>query len=121
SSGFPSIPGVRYPEVIHQPPAREFGADFAKRGLLAQEPPAVLGRYAVLVPRSGPDGNDQGCLSPLEVAVPLATYTGWHLRRRDAGAEGLLASLLGSYIPLPATEAACKETGDPRPSLQKRY
>jgi hypothetical protein len=55
------------------------------------------------------------------VAVPLATYTGWNLRRREVGAEGMLASLLGSYIPFAATEKERKATGDPRPSIEKRY
>src|SRR5262249_26513788 len=61
-----------------------------------------------------------GCLLPLEVAVPLATYTGWNLRRRDAGAEGMLAGLIGSYFPLPGTEAEREARGDPRESLGKR-
>jgi hypothetical protein len=73
------------------------------------------------VPKSGPDGNDLGCLSPLEVAVPLATYTGWNLRRREIGAEGMLANLLGSYIPFARTEEERKKSGDPRPSIEKRY
>ena len=120
STGFPSLPGVRYPEVIQRPPALELGPDFATRGILAHEPPRTLGHYTVLVPKSGPDGNDLGCLLPLEVAVPLATYTGWNLRRRDVGAEAMLASLTGSYIPLPLTEAVRKESGDPRPSIEKR-
>jgi hypothetical protein len=121
STCFPALPGVRYPEVIQRPPALELGRRFADKGILPQEPPRVLGHYTVLVPKSGPDGNDLGCLLPVEVAVPLATYTGWNLRRRDVGSEGMLASLSGSYIPLHLTEAARKATGDPRWSVEKRY
>jgi hypothetical protein len=121
ATGFPALPGVRYPEVIQQPSALDPGAEFATKGIVGKEPPHILGHYKVLVPKSGPDGNDLGCLSPLEVAVPLATYTGWNLRNREVGAEGMLASLLGSYIPLPATEEARKKTGDPRESIEKRY
>jgi hypothetical protein len=55
------------------------------------------------------------------VAVPLATFTGWNLRRRDAGAEGMLASLAGSYLPFPRSRAEREATGDPRPSLEERY
>ena len=73
------------------------------------------------VPQSGADGNDLGTLLPPEVAVPLATYTGWNLRRRDVGAEAMLASLTGSYIPFAKTNAAAKAVGDPRPSLEERY
>jgi hypothetical protein len=121
STGFPTLPGVRYPEVIQRPPALDLGPRFKIKGLLPQEPPRVLGHYTVLVPKSGPDGNDQGCLLPVEVAVPLATYTGWNLRRRDVGAEGMLASLSGSYFPLPLTEAERKAKSDPRWSVEKRY
>lgn len=121
ATGFPSLPGVRYPEVIQQPFALDLGKDFATKGLLPQEPPRILGKYAVLVPRSGKDGNDLGCLLPVEVAVPLATYTGWNLRNKDVGAEGMLYSLLGSYLPFAATEKERKERGDPRESIQKRY
>ena len=72
----------------------------------------------MLVPKSGPDGNDLGTLLPPEVAVPLATYTGWNLRRRDVGAEGMLASLMGSYIPLPADPG--RAAGDRRPARVDR-
>jgi len=120
-SGFPPLPGVRYPEVIHQPSAREFGPDFVTKGIITSEPPRLFGKYVVRVPRSGSDGNDLGSLLPAEVAVPVATFTGWNLRRRDVGAEDQLLSLAGSYIPLPQSDAEAKKSGDPRTSLEKRY
>jgi hypothetical protein len=121
STGFPAIPGVRYPEVIHAPQCLDFGPDFESKGIITVEPPRQRGSYRVLVPKSGPDGNDLGTLLPPEVAVPLASYTGWNLRRREAGAEAMLASLQGSYLPFPRTRAERKATGDPRPSLEERY
>ncbi len=121
STGFPSLPGVRYPEVIQRPAAMDFGPDFLTKGIVTIDPPKTTGRYFVLVARSAPDGNDLGSLSPVEVAVPLATYTGWNLRRRDVGAEGALANLLGSYIPFAKTKAEREKLGDPRPSIEERY
>jgi hypothetical protein len=121
STGFPSLPGVRYPQVIQRPPVADFGPDYASKGIITREPPRVLGHYVVLVPRSDADGNDRGTLRPIEVAVPVATYTGWNLRRRDAGAEAALATLNGSYIPFPRTQAERRKMGDPRPSLEERY
>src|SRR5262249_57072293 len=85
------------------------------------DPPRLMGHSVVKVPRCGPDGNELGMLSPPEVAVPLATHTGWNLRRRDVGAEGMLASLLGSYIPFPKTRQERLATGDPRESIEERY
>jgi hypothetical protein len=120
-TGFPAIPGVRYPEVIQQPLNLDFGPRFESEGIITIEPPKVRGKYVVLVPRSGPDGNDLGTLLPPEVKVPLATYTGWNLRHRDAGAEAMLANLLGSYLPFPKTKAERIASGDPRASLEERY
>jgi len=121
STGFPAIPGVRYPDVIQQPLCLDFGPRFLKEGISTIEPPDVLGRYVTLVPRSGQDGNDIGTLLPPEVGVPLATYTGWNLRSREVGAEAMLANLLGSYIPFPRTKAERMASGDPRLSLEERY
>jgi hypothetical protein len=121
ATGFPSLPGVRYPAVIQRPPLADLGPEFASRGLITVEPPRVLGHFVVRVPRSGPDGNDLGTLLPPEVAVPLATYTGWNLRRRGVGAEAMLASLSGSYLPFPKTKAEAQAAGDPRPSVAERY
>jgi hypothetical protein len=120
-TGFPALPGVRYPEVIQQPHALDFGPDFESHGIVSVNPPRVLGDYVVKVPGSDADGNDRGCLLPAEVAAPLATHTGWNLRRRDAGAEGMLASLAGSYLSLPRTRAEREKVGDPRESLEERY
>jgi hypothetical protein len=120
-SGFPALPGVRYPEVIQRPSALDYGPDFLTKGVITVEPPRKIGEYVVKVPKSGADGNDLGTLLPPEVAVPLATYTGWNLRRRDAGAEAMLVSLSGSYVPFPKTKAERKATGDPRESLEERY
>ncbi|MBY0528134.1 MAG: hypothetical protein K2R98_32355 [Gemmataceae bacterium] len=121
STGFPALPGVRYPEVIQRPPSLDFGPDFDSKGIISNEPPKSRGEFTVLVPKSGPDGNDLGCLSPIEVAVPVATHTGWNLRRRDVGAEGQLAALMGSYFPLPKTKAERQKSGDPRDSIEERY
>src|SRR5205085_4736885 len=88
---------------------------------ISVEPPRLVGDYVVLVPTSDADGNDRGCLLPPEVGVPLATYTGWNLRRRDIGAEGMLASLAGSYLPFPRTAEERKASGDPRRAVMERY
>jgi hypothetical protein len=120
-SGFPALPGVRYPEVIQRPSALDYGDDFLTKGLITVEPPRKVGDYVVKVPRSGPDGNDLGTLLPPEVAVPLATYTGWNLRGRSAGAEAMLVSLSGSYIPFAKTKAGRQAAGDPRESVEERY
>lgn len=121
STRFPAIPGVRYPEVIQCPAVLDFGPEFATRGIITIEPPRVGEKYVVRVPKCDADGNDLGTLLPPEVAAPLATHTGWNLRRRDVGAEGMLALLMGSYFPLPRTRAGREASGDPRLSVEERY
>jgi hypothetical protein len=121
STGFPAIPGVRYPEVIQRPACLDYGPDFLTKGIISIEPPQKNGEYAVRVAKCGADGNELGTLLVPDVAVPLATYTGWNLRRAEVGAEGMLVGLMGSYIPLPKTNDERKATGDPRKSLEERY
>jgi len=121
STGFPAIPGVRYPEVIQRPQCLDYGPDFHSRGIISIEPPRSLGDYEVLVPKCGPDGNELGTLLLPDVAVPLATYTGWNLRRAESGAEAMLVGLMGSYIPFPPTIDERQVKGDPRQSLEERY
>jgi hypothetical protein len=56
-----------------------------------------------------------------QVAVPLATYTGWNLRGEEAGAAGQLAKFNGSYLPFPADETQRRDANDPRASVRERY
>ncbi|MBN1421512.1 MAG: hypothetical protein JXP34_22255 [Planctomycetes bacterium] len=121
STGFPAIPGVRYPEVIQAPPVLDLGPRWQKEGIIDVVPPRIAGRYRVRAPACGPDGNERGCLLPPEVAVPLATFTGWNLRSAEAGAENDLVSLDGSYFPFPIRRADREAMGDPRRSLEERY
>ncbi len=120
-TGFPNIPGVTYPETIQQPSLLDFGPRWETERIIDLQPPRLRGDYRVLAPRCEADGNELGCLLPVEVAVPVATYTGWNPRKADVGAEGQLVSLTGSYIPFPVTKADRERTGDPRQSVQERY
>jgi hypothetical protein len=74
-----------------------------------------------LVPQVDRDGNDLGGIRDPEVAVPLATTTGWNFRDPSVGNPGDIYQLLGSYIPFAPTRAARQATGDARLSLEERY
>lgn len=121
ATGFPKIRGVEYPAVIQQPPLLDLGPRWESLRIIENQPPRIAGNYRVLVPRCDADGNEIGCLSPPEVAVPLGTFTGWNLRRKEAGAENELVTLGGSYIPFAATKADRLRAADPRLSLEERY
>ncbi len=77
-------------------------------------------RYAVLVPRTDADGNDMAGVRAPDVAAPLATYTGFNVRKAGFS-EGQLCGLNGSHVPFSkdAQERATKR--DPRASLAERY
>jgi hypothetical protein len=121
-TGFPKIPGIRYPTVIQQPPFADYGPSFQTHGMITLEPPQVKGYYTVLVPKSADKvGTDAGCLLPPDVAMRLATYTGWNTRRASAGASGALVSLLGSCIRLAQTRAEREAVADPRPSFAELH
>lgn len=121
ATDFPDIPGIRYPGVIQQPSYLDFGPGWHSDGIVDQQPPIARGHYRVLVPKCDADGNEIACLSVPEVAVPVATYTGWRLRNESSGAENELVGLSGSYIPFPVTKREREEKGDPRLSVQERY
>ncbi|MEH0573027.1 alpha/beta hydrolase domain-containing protein [Streptomyces sp. B21-108] len=77
-------------------------------------------RYTVLVPAVDADGNETAGMRAPMAAVPLGTYTGWNTRAPGQG-HGALHEFSGSTFPFAATEDERLITGDPRPSIQKRY
>jgi hypothetical protein len=124
TEGFPSIPGGTYNGILHTGDLWDFGPGFDD-GILSVMPPKSLGApYPALVPKTDLDGNDIAGIRVPDVAVPLATYTGWGLRATPPGETGG-ATLVdgcdanGQVIPFAATKA--DRGSDPRPSLQERY
>ncbi len=120
SVGFPAIPGVVYNGRNHSGDLFDFGPLFDK-GLLSVLPPKLLGTpYPALVPRTDADGNDVAGIRLPDVAVPLATYTGWNLRAVPPGAnDGCDAS--GQKIDFAGRQAERLANGDPRLSLEEHY
>jgi hypothetical protein len=120
-SGWPSLPGVNYPEVIQQPPFLYRGPRWVSERIATIEPPEIKGHYIVKIPAVDADGNERGTLNLPAITVPVATYTSWNLRNKSIGAEGELLALAGGYIPFARTKAARLEAKDPRPSLEERF
>ena len=115
--GFPQIPGVAYNGAHHTGDLFDFGKDFDK-GFLSVLPPRLIGTpYPVFVPKTDPDGNDIAGVRVPDVAVPLATYTGWALR-----ADGLDGcDTAGQKLAFAKTKAERLANSDPRLSLEERY
>jgi hypothetical protein len=75
--------------------------------------------YPSFVPKTDKDGNDIAGLRLPDVTVPLATYTGWGLRRGAQADDGCEST--GQYIPFAKTNAHRQASGDPRRSIEERY
>jgi hypothetical protein len=117
---FARIPGVRFPDRIERPRRLDFGPDVG-HGLIYELPPKTGAPFGSFVPSIDEDGNDVPGIRAIELAVPLATFTGWNPRHPDQGAPGDLMSMMGSTLPFAATKAAREASGDPRPSIAERY
>ena len=118
---FPNLPDVGQPAEPHLAYRVVYGPEFRTRGIVTVEPPEVISEFPVMVPRVDRDGNETGGLMMPEVAVPLATYTGWNLFRPESGPENVLSSMQGSYIPFPRTVEEREQSEDPRRAIEERY
>ncbi|MGE0132152.1 MAG: alpha/beta hydrolase domain-containing protein [Blastocatellales bacterium] len=118
---FPKIPGVKFPRTIHEAWRVDYGPEFKTKGIVANEPPRIGKPFAVMAPQVDQDGIDLSGVRMPEVAVPLATYTGWNPRDAKIGASDQLVDFAGSYIPFAKTKAERERAGDPRLSLEERY
>ena len=85
------------------------------------QPPKVGPPFPLLVPQVDADGNERDGVRLPEIAVPLATYTGWNLRDPAIGAPDQRVAFEASYLPFPKTAADRLKTGDPRLSIAERY
>jgi hypothetical protein len=96
---FPALPGVADPRIIEGP----------------------LAPLPFLVPQVDEDGNDVAGIRVPELAVPLATTTGWNFRAERLGNPTTIVALLGSYLPFARTRAERQANNDPRRSIEERY
>ena len=124
--GFPAIPGVRYTGAMSTGDRFDFGRRFddgildvtIRNGVIVS--PVIGSPYPVFVPATDADGNDRAGVRFPDVAVPVATYTGYGFRAAGfAGPD--LCDAFGQAIPFAKTRAHRAATGDPRPSLEERY
>ncbi|MGD9882197.1 MAG: alpha/beta hydrolase domain-containing protein [Reyranella sp.] len=109
-TGFPAVPGAAVVKVTNQvaPPG-----DWVN-----PTPPAKA--YRTLVCKVDADGNEAAGIRLPDIAVPLATYTGWNEYKPPYPA-GELADRDGSCLPFAVDAAARQAAGDPRPAIAERY
>jgi hypothetical protein len=89
--------------------------DFA----IATEANGIGPHYRTLVPAVDADGNERAGLRLPDIAVPVATYTGWNVYAPPFPPDAL-CDRDGSVLPIAKNDAA-RATDDPRQSLVARY
>lgn len=120
ASGWPLIPHFPRPTSPMTTYRLDFGPEWSK-GIVTIEPPKIGKAFIGRVPAVDEAGNDRAGIRLPEIAVPLATHTGWNYRDPSIGSPDRLASEIGSYLPLPRTKADRERTGDSRKSIAERY
>lgn len=121
AAAFRRFPTAAAPDPAKVPHMRrlDLGPD-AERGI--GRFPAVVGEpWPVYVAAIDEDGNEVAGVRLPDVAVPVATYTGWNPRAPEVGGEGQILPMFGSTVPFPATRADRERTADPRASIAERY
>jgi hypothetical protein len=108
--GFPQIPGVDYTALMTRPTVINFDA----------MPPVKGAAYPVFLPKTDADGRAVAGLHLPTLEAPVATHTGWNLRKAGYS-EGELCDNNGSMLPFAATRADRLKTNDSRLSLEERY
>src|SRR5262249_53481092 len=114
-AGYTRIPGSAWLSHLPQRLRLDFGPGAAS-GVIAY-PPVERGTYPVLVWAMDEDCNEVAGIRLADVAVPLATYTGWNVRHEEMGQGGLMTSgapLFGATLVFPRTRAEREASGDPR-------
>jgi len=118
---FPDIPGIAFPRVIHEAYRADYGPRLLTDGIVDIQPPLLGPPFPPLVSQVDANGNEIAGIRPIEILVPLATYTPWHLRRSLAGGNGELTDFWGMFLPFPRTASDREANDDPRPSVKERY
>jgi hypothetical protein len=109
-TGFPAVPGAAVVKVTNRvtPPG-----DWV-------HPKPADKAYRTLVCKVDADGNEAAGVRLPDIAVPLATYSGWN-QYKPPYPKGELADRDGSCLPFAVDKAARVVAGDPRPSIAERY
>ena len=123
-ASFPVIPGSPAPTKALNPNiVYGLGPEFRSNdlsGVVASEPPAVVGVVPGVLPTTDVDGNEVGGVRTPLRDTPLGTYTGWNVVV-EGFRKGQFCSLNGGYIPFAATKVERVGAGDPRLSVEERY
>lgn len=109
------IADLARPRAPHLPARLDFGPRF-DQGIIDRQPAIRGADYGVRVPVIDALGNEATGIRPLELRVPIGTYTPWALRHGAPGGSDEMTGYLGSFLPLAPKESE-RRPGDARPAL----
>jgi hypothetical protein len=98
----------------------DLGAD-AEKGIAVMPPVIETAAYPDYVSAMDWDGNETSGIRMPDVAVPVATHTGFNPRNPETGGTGQLLEYVGSTLPFAKNAAAREASGDSRLSIAERY
>jgi hypothetical protein len=107
------------PKLLPVTRPADFGAEI-DAGVMAW-PPREGDPLTCYVAAVDDDGNETAGIRLPEVAVPVATYTGWNSPDTGPNGEHALKEFAGSRLPFSRTAAERKASNDPRRSIEERY
>ncbi len=121
---FAQLPRLRVPTQTTRAIRLDYGPE-SHLGRTTKLPAGEGAEFPALVADLDESFNERGGIRLPDLAVPVATYTGWNLRDESIGNPdlfiGITGGLAGWTHPLPATQAERESTGDPRASIEERY
>lgn len=115
-----------YPVAFLTPPRsphKAYRSNFGPRwdeGIVDHQPPERGAAYAIRVPAIDALGSEATGIRPLELRVPIGTYTPWALRFGKAGGQDEMTGYIGSFLPL-AKHGEEQLEGDGRVTLDALY
>lgn len=118
-SGIPTMT-LPAPDTLPELRALDLGPD-SENGIGRYPATAFGDPYPSVVSAVDDDGNEVAGVRMPDVAVPVATSTGFNPRHDEIGGPGQIIEYYGSSVPFARTAEQRAETGDPRPSLAERY
>jgi len=115
---YDAFPGFGFPNHLRHLNRYDFGPE---DGIAEILPPVTGKPYPALTTTVDQDGNDLAGIRLPDVAVPLATVTGWNLRHPNTGGTNQTHKIMGSTVPFTFTRQERQDSSDPRPSVEERY
>lgn len=118
-NALPDIPGIQTPQSFYNPYRLDLGPRWDTDGIADNVPPKIGPRFVALVPQVDEDGNEIAGVQLPEIAVPLASFTGWFMR--SPSFSNTLRINVGRIWPFPRTTDERKQNSDPRKAIFELY